>query len=370
MKKIISTSFIALMISIFAIDTINAARRVSDSEEMSVVQGSRTAVKRGPQVRKRATGGRKRSKARGKKVAGEIIDNARQVQIELEKSKASNDPQVQEAARATANQLAKDLLTQLEDRTWAGDLGISKYTDAQVAAAAQKYRDLAVQQQQLEIDIKTKQEELSALSARSMLFWSKAQAGKEGDFKLASEQLKEMKQTLREVNNAMRNQAVIAGKEYCATVRLAIGALTAASVAGLAYGIDKYGYEGAGMKATGEFVGKERALLTEKGVRSYAAQRAGDIYGYGKGKVSDLSTYASDKVSAIKEYVGSYFGANKPANIKTAEMKAINEQQKADTLQDKADQTGSPADQTKADAQQEKADNAVANLETKVEAAQ
>jgi hypothetical protein len=282
MKKILSTALMFIILAATTVDTINAAR----TEETASRGRSRSRSPRG---------------RRGNRAA-RIRGNAKNVKAVLEEIKQTNDPVVKAQAIKTANELAKELLTDLQDRTWSGDV-LGKYSPEQVSKALGKYTDLEIQRTQLVRDIELKQADLDAMSTKSWVFWSKAGSGKEEDHKIASQELAELKDTLKKVNKAMRNQAVIAGKEYCATIKMAVGALTAAGVAGLAYGIDKYGEFGY-TEALKKGVSEQYEELTTKGIRAYAGTKISSLGVVINEKYESMSQWFKDKYNALKNFRG------------------------------------------------------------------
>lgn len=282
MKKLINMMLAAAVLSVAVNSDISA--RVTNQNPKAPVAKKTT-----------------RSRGRGRSAAT-MRGKAKQVQaITTEMPKMSPAAKV-EAAR-TANELAQDLLNDLEARTWAGDLGISKYTPAQVDAAIKKITDLEIQRTQLMRDIESKQAELDAMSTKSLIFWTKAEGGKEEAHKVASQQLAEMKNTLKNVNKALRNQAVIAGKEYAATVRMAVGALSAAALAGLTYGIDKYTGNKLGfatsVDAGYDAASKEFAVAREEGFVNYSKRRGGQAYEFGRTKMNEAYDAGRTNLSAL-----------------------------------------------------------------------
>lgn len=369
MKKILSIALVAVVLSAMIVDTASAARTMTDNNTTSK---RRMANKRGMMNNRRGM-----NRGKGRRGPRAIRSNARQVQVVLATAQQTDNPAAKAEAIRTANELAKELLMDVQDRTWAGDILPGRYTEEQIANAGSKYADLEVQKQALERDIKAKQDELEGMSARSMLFWTKAEGGKEEAHKIASEELADMKATLKEVNKAMRNQAVIAGKEYCSAIRMAIGAMTAVAIAGGIAVVDQVAtggkYTKIGMdkgrtmyNATTTAIGSEYDDLKTKGIRQYSSERSSAAYGAVAGKISDMGSYASDKIAGIREYVSSLYGskADAPADVQKKEEIAVKKQQIADAGQAKADQTGSPVDQKRADGQQEVADGAAKALES------
>jgi regulator of replication initiation timing len=200
----------------------------------------------------------------------------------------------------TANELAKELLMDLQDRTWAGDV-LGKYTPEQVAAAGAKYTNLEIQRTQLVRDIEFKQNEINSMSTKSMIFWTKAEGGKEEAHKIASQELADMKATLVRTNKAMRDQAVIAGKEYCSAIRMAVGALTAVAVAGGVALVDKYANESKGMTALStkySAVREELAMGEGETYREYVGRGVAKTGTYIKG----LGVTISDKYDSFNQW--------------------------------------------------------------------
>lgn len=279
MKKIVSTALIAVVLSTMIVDTVSAARSNA------------------PQQRRNAKKGMGRRGGRRAAAPARMRANAKKVQIVLETARKTDNPVVKQEAIRTASELAKELLMNLQDRTWAGDV-LGKYTEEQVAIAGKKYTDLAIQKEQLMRDIDMKQAELDAMTVKGYI-WSSVEGGKEAAHKVASQELAELKSTLRDVNKAMRDQAVIAGKEYCNSIRMAIGALTAATVAGAAWGIDKYKYEGKGMIELRRMGSEFKTAAGEQ-----LAMKEGESYGaYGKRQLGDLGVYSSDKFGSFKTWL-------------------------------------------------------------------
>lgn len=354
MKKILSTALIAVVLSTMIVDTVSAARS-----------------KNAPAVR-RGRGGRRAS------MPAKMRANSKKVQMALETAKKTDNPAVKQQALKTANELSKELLMELQDRTWAGDV-LGKYTPEQVANAGEKYAQLAVQKEQLTRDIDSKQAELDAMTVKGYI-WNSVEGGKEAAHKVASQELAELKSTLRDVNKAMRDQAVIAGKEYCNSVRMAIGAMTAVAIAGGVALIDQVAtggeYRRAGMKRAGEayeagkeFAGKEYAAMKAEG-RGYISRRGGEAYGAITGGLSSMKTYATNRITAIKDYVSSYWKpADKPAEVKEAETAAIKDRKEADAAAKKSEQN--PENKTlatEADSKEVTAMNSENNLVEVVEA--
>ena len=300
MKKILSTALMFIILSATTVDTINAARS-SDSASMTARRG----MKRRPAARGR------RGRRGG---ARSMRNNSKQVQMILETVKTTDNPVVKAEAMKTANELAKELLMDLQDRTWAGDV-LGKYTPEQVAEAGAKYTKLEIERNQLVRDIEFKQNEINGMSTKSMIFWTKAEGGKEEAHKRASEQLADMKATLVRTNKAMRNQAVIAGKEYCSAIRMAIGALTAVAVAGGVALVDKYKYDSAGMIAIKKGAGKQYEELTTKGVRTYVSEKAGALYGTAGEVVTSISDWATTQYNKLPDvaYIGTKARADRKA---------------------------------------------------------
>lgn len=334
MKKILSTALVAVALSIAMVSTISAKK----------------TAQRGMMQK----GGNK---------AAHMRNNAKRVQVALDVMKKTDNPVVKEEAKRTANERAKELLKDLQERTWAGDILPGRYTPEQVAMARQKYTDLEIQRDQLKRDIEIKQAELDGMSTRSMVFWTKAEGGKEEAHKIASQDMAELKSTLRDVEKAIRNQKVIAGAEYCNAIRMAIGAITAVGIAGGTYGIDKYtgGKLGVAsrMEAGYEAIGSEMGELRTKGIRQYGSERGSAIYG----KMGDFYQSTKDMIADLYNRIPDVpvFGAKARGKVETLEelnnqLGALIEQQA--TIEDQ----GSPA--------YIKADETIKNLRAKVQKAQ
>ncbi|HLW73078.1 MAG TPA: hypothetical protein VKR54_03445 [Candidatus Babeliales bacterium] len=313
MKKILSTALVAVALSIAMVSTISAKKIT-------------------PRTRK-AQGGRPGTAQR-------LRVKAKKVEVSLKTAEKVENPAAREQIRQTANQLARELLKDLQERSWSGDL--RGYTEEQIKAAGDKYTNLEIQRTQLMRDIETKQGEIDAMSKKSMFWGRSAEAGKEEALKIAMTELKEYKSTLNDVNKAMRDQQVIAGKEYCGAIKMAIGALTATTIAGLTYGIDKYKYEGAGMKRLGESYASmksELAMEEGEGYGAYVKRGASKAYGVTASKVSDMKTYAGNKITALKDYVSQYWNpSDKPKEVSEAEKAAVKARQEANAAEKKSEQ--------------------------------
>jgi hypothetical protein len=312
MKKILNTALIAIVFSAMMVDTISARYVTSEEaagagaaveETVTTPRRTRVAYRRG----RRAAPARRGRRGRG---AAKMRVEAKNLKAAIQVAQESTDPKVKAEAVKTANELAQELLADLQERTWAGDV-FGKYTAEQVEKAGAKYTALAIQKDQLMKDIETKQAELDAMSTKRLIFWTKAEGGKEEAHKVASQELAEMKNTLRNINKAMRDQAVIAGKEYTATIRMAIGALTAATLASLAYGIDKYATGGiytGKVKQFGEDVitgarGQYKEL-TEQGAREFTRTKVKNLGVTINGYYDSFAGWLKDKREALRSLSG------------------------------------------------------------------
>lgn len=297
MKKILSTALIAIVLSMFTIDTINAARAAGagaaeDTATMGAERrGTRRAARR---ATRRGRRGRRPTRRASRSVA-KVQDTADTLQKTAAIIRTASTPEEKAEAIKTANELAQELLASIQDeRTWTKDLGISKYTPEQVANATAKLAELEARKVALENDIKEKEDYLKRISARSWVFWTKVREGeKQEDLDNARKDLADMRTTLKNINKKIRDQAVIAGAEYSSTIRGAITALTAATLAGAAYGIDSY-FELGYAKAAGTAMDEVYKNIKEKG-----------IFEVGKGAFSDFYNSVSTAISDIKEGTGS-----------------------------------------------------------------
>jgi hypothetical protein len=357
-KKILSAAFMTLVLSIVAVEVVNA-RMTSEAEEVGTRRTTRRAAT------KRTRKGSSRGKARRRGGVAKVQDTADALQEAAKIARTTKDPVEKKEAIKTANELAQELLASIQDeRTWSQDLGISKYTEDQVNSAITKLGKLNALKVGLENDIKEKENYIQRVSKRSWVFWTKVREGeKEEDLDKARKELAELRTSLKNINKSIRDQSVIAGAEYSNTIKGAITALTAATIAGAAYGIDTY-FELGYTEAAGKAISDVRKNIKDKGIFTYGKELVGEGYDVIKKAVD----YGFDKLDDLKLIITSQFSANQ--GLQRLAKQATKAQEEAGRLLSIAEETNKQKDIDAAAKQQEMADTLGAELEKAVADAQ
>ncbi len=222
---------------------------------LSIVMVSTVEAKRGQKVQRSRTASTAAT-ADNMGTTQEIRENTKRVEEVVKQVQVDSTPEAkQEAADAVA-----ELLASLHQRDWSGDL--RGYTEEQIKTAGDKLELLNKELVNVDAEIKQKQTSIDALMDKGYL-WNSVQKDKKEEHATLSGDLKTLKTRKSNIEKAIKNQTVIAGKSYASAIKGAVGAVTIAAAAGVALAVDAY-----------KFDGKGRAYLTEKGAQAYAGAKS------------------------------------------------------------------------------------------------
>lgn len=164
----------------------------------------------------------------------------------------------------------------------------------------QKQRELVAkraQRAELEKLARLKKDEISDIGYGFFGFGTSEE--QKSQHRKAKADLSKINADLKEVNARLRELETITGRRWSKAVEYGLGALAAVGIVVVAYGVDRYGFEGAGMK--------------------FASEQAAAGYEWGKGKAAGAYGYAGEKYQAGKRRVRGMLGYADEAAATAAE---------------------------------------------------
>jgi len=207
----------------------------------------------------------------------QITSNTKNFESTIRDVKKAQTPEEKQQAKENAIEAAQELLKDLEERSVVGDV-ITGYSEKQRDNAKAKLKLLEPLQIRLNKNIELLEKRLATVTDKGWI-WNAPLSGKDKEYNIITARLNKLKESLKKVDRAIRNQSVIAGKEWSNAFR----ALVTGAVA---LGIDKIVFGGAGVTAAG----------------SYAGQAAGMLKTAGTGALSTAGTWLKEKGTTGWEY--------------------------------------------------------------------
>ncbi len=201
----------------------------------------------------------------------------------------------------TANPMVKDSAKQV----------VQALTDPKMTPEQQELVAKRIELANLNRDIELKRGEISDINY-GWFGWGTNDDTKR-EYKKAKDELAELNGKKKTVDRRIRELNVITGKAWSNSIRLAIGALAAVGIVGVAYGVDQYQFGGQYSQAIGQ-----RAMSTYesgKGYVSAVGERAAGMYRGAKARIFG-SAAAAEANAAVAE-----------ADADTAEMMAATVEQ-------------------------------------------
>jgi hypothetical protein len=274
MKKRISAFLITVTVSIIATQTIDAAYYTPQNVRRAQVRRG-TPQRRGQPVRRtpanraqmaRAMQARRAMQAkritptrRGATItapqaptqAPTTTTTINQKQKNLEAANAqfkkAKNPAEKALARKKVIASAQEILRAVtEERTVGQDI-LTGYTPDQKEAAKYIITELEPQKMMLETLIAKKQQKVDAMMDKGWI-WNSVKAGKENQYEKETAKLNALKKVLKDIEQNIHNQKIIAGQKLSKTFMLAIGSISAVAIGTGAYlyfgpAVLKQGYE-------------------------------------------------------------------------------------------------------------------------------
>ncbi len=169
------------------------------------------------------------------------------LEVANDQLKKAKNPAEKALARKKVIASAQEVLRAVtEERTVGQDI-LTGYTEDQKEAAKYIITELEPQREMLERLIAKKQEKVDALMNKGWI-WNSVKAGKENQYAKETKKLNDLKKVLKDIEQSIHNQKIIAGEKLSKTFMFAIGSLSAVAVGTGAYlyfgsAVLKQGYE-------------------------------------------------------------------------------------------------------------------------------